>query len=422
MEFPDTGWNALPHQITLTILERFGETAPVWLHLVLHTVLVWAPLFLILVAASGLWRALGRYRSRQRQVSEDSRTLSAFGLPKGLYSYVLRYSKREQAILVTVGLASMPILYATLELPKIIVNTALDAAHFPDVHLGYTLSQTQYLLAVCAIYLFAILANGSVKFWFNIRKGQAGERLLRRLRLTVYRSWRARADRNADAIPLIAQEVEPVGGFATEAFATPVYQGGTFVTILAFMFIQDPVLGAAALTMLPFQLFFIPRLQRRINVHARERVAEIRRLGTLLGDQAYRSGASGTAASVGTSFRRIETIRLKIHRIKFFMKGLNNFLTAMTPFFFYSLGGYRVIQGDLSLGALIAVLAAYKDFSAPLKELLRYYQSFEDSRIRYADIRLFSRQSTQSEPDDRTLRTDAFAENLRNAALRGSPA
>ena len=68
------------------------------------------------------------------------------------------------------------------------------------------------------------------------------------------------------------------------------------------------------------------------------------------------------------------------------MKALNNFLTALTPFFFYSVGGYLVIEGSLTLGALIAVLAAYKDFSAPLRELFRYYQSYEDVRIRYQGV------------------------------------
>ena len=36
--------------------------------------------------------------------------------------------------------------------------------------------------------------------------------------------------------------------------------------------------------------------------------------------------------------------------------------------------GYLVIEGDLSFGALVAVLAAYKDLSGPWKELLDFYQ------------------------------------------------
>jgi hypothetical protein len=43
----------------------------------------------------------------------------------------------------------------------------------------------------------------------------------------------------------------------------------------------------------------------------------------------------------------------------------------------------------LSFGALVAVLTAYKDFSAPLKELFGYYQTMEDTRIRYEEVRRY---------------------------------
>ncbi|HER26551.1 MAG TPA: ABC transporter ATP-binding protein, partial [Rhodospirillales bacterium] len=82
----------------------------------------------------------------------------------------------------------------------------------------------------------------------------------------------------------------------------------------------------------------------------------------------------------------INRIRLDIFRKKFFIKFLNNFLAQLTPFFFYSIGGYLVIGGSMSIGALVAVLAAYKDLSAPWKELLKYYQTMEDSRIKYEQL------------------------------------
>ena len=40
----------------------------------------------------------------------------------------------------------------------------------------------------------------------------------------------------------------------------------------------------------------------------------------------------------------------------------------------------------LTLGALVAVLAAYKDLSSPWKELLTYYQQKEDVRIKYEQV------------------------------------
>ncbi|KJV09459.1 hypothetical protein VZ95_11305, partial [Elstera litoralis] len=79
-------------------------------------------------------------------------------------------------------------------------------------------------------------------------------------------------------------------------------------------------------------------------------------------------------------------IRFDIFKWKFFIKFLNNFIAQLTPFFFYSIGGYLVIQGSLSLGALLAVVAAYKDLNAPWRELLDYYQFLEDSRIKYQQV------------------------------------
>ena len=156
------------------------------------------------------------------------------------------------------------------------------------------------------------------------------------------------------------------------------------------MFIQDPFLGAAALTLLPVQIALIPRLQRKLNALSRRRVKEVRNLSGHLGEQAGSIDIDLTGLqSVGTSLKQMEAIRLEIHRTKFFMKAMNNFLSALTPFFFYSIGGYLVINGDLTLGALVAVLAAYKDFSSPLKEVFRYYQSMEDVRIRYDEVRRF---------------------------------
>jgi ABC-type bacteriocin/lantibiotic exporter with double-glycine peptidase domain len=82
-------------------------------------------------------------------------------------------------------------------------------------------------------------------------------------------------------------------------------------------------------------------------------------------------------------------VRERIYRWKFFQKALNNFLTSLTPFFFYSIGGYLVLEGRLTIGALVAALAAYKDISAPLRELFQYYQVREDVRIRYAALQDF---------------------------------
>ena len=72
---------------------------------------------------------------------------------------------------------------------------------------------------------------------------------------------------------------------------------------------------------------------------------------------------------------KVFDIRLDIYKKKFLIKFLNNFLAQLGPFFFYAIGGYLVIQGDLTVGALVAVIGAQKDIASPWKELLAFYQT-----------------------------------------------
>src|SRR5581483_4059897 len=188
-------------------------------------------------------------------------------------------------------------------------------------------------------------------------------------------------------------ESESLGGFIGDALALPAFQGGTLLTIIFFMFVQDPVLGLAAVALYPLQGYIIPKLQRKVNQLSKQRV----RTQRIVADRIQETAAgiieihsNDTVKLHLTDFAgllgRIYDIRFEIYRRKFFVKFLNNFIGQLTPFFFYSIGGYLVIRGNLSFGALVAVLAAYKDMASPWKELLDFYQQKETSRILYEQI------------------------------------
>ena len=177
-----------------------------------------------------------------------------------------------------------------------------------------------------------------------------------------------------EIIPMIVAETEPVGGFIGEAVVPPIFQGGLLVTYMVFIFNQDLWLGLAAIALYPPQIYLIPRLQRKINLLSKERVQTARQLSDRIGES-----VAGFAeirgndtlqlerADISHRLGKIYAIRYDIYKRKFFVKFLNNFLAQITPFFFYSVGGYLVIKGSLSLGALVAVLAAYKDILNPVE-------------------------------------------------------
>lgn len=314
-------------------------------------------------------------------------------------AYILKYSWRQQVNLLVMTVASFPFLYYSLELPKLIINKAIGTTAFPKNIAGFSLSQLEYLLFLCLSFLTLVLINGAFKYAINVYKGRLGERMLRRLRYQLFSrvlrfpTPRFRRLSQGEIVAMITAEVEPLGGFIGDAIALPAFQGGTLLTILVFMFVQDVVLGCAAVALYPLQAYVIPKLQRQVNALAKERVRTVRRLSERIGEavaMAEEIHVHDTSELHRADFAQIcgqiYDIRLRIYLKKFFIKFLNNFIAQLTPFFFFLVGGYLVIRGNLTFGALVAVLSAYKDLSSPWKELLDWYQQKEDSRVKYEQL------------------------------------
>jgi len=316
-----------------------------------------------------------------------------------IFKYILKHSLRGQVLLLVMTAISLPIVYVSLEIPKIIVNQALGDEGIPEAVLGMPMDRVTYLWLLCFLFLALVVLNGGLKYVINVYQGVLGERMLRRLRFELYSRMQRfplphfKRVSQGEILPMIIAETEPLGGFIGESFVVPAMQGGIVLTYMFFIFNQDLWLGLAAIALYPFQIWLIPRLQKRVNELSRRRVRTVRRLSDRVGE-----GVSGITeihahdtshferADISHRLGRIFTIRFGIYRRKYLIKFLNNFIAQLTPFFFYAIGGYFVIQGELSLGALVAVLAAYKDLTSPWKEILRYYEIKEDIRVKYGQI------------------------------------
>jgi len=320
-------------------------------------------------------------------------------MEKGIFGYIYRYSKPQQIILLIMILVSFPFLYISMDLPKTIINKAIGGGDGTYSMFGFEMDQLTYLWILCSIFLSMVCINGLFKYYVNVYRGGLGERMLRRLRFQLIKRVMRfplphfRKLSQGEIVSMVTTETEPLGGFVGDAFSLPAFQGGTLITVLAFIAIQDPMMGIAAMSLYPVQAYFIPKLQKKVNLLGKERVLHVRKVSERLGEMVTGVGdirahdyVNYELSDFSGRLGAINRIRLEIFRKKFFIKFLNNFLAQLTPFFFYSIGGYLVIAGSMSIGALVAVLAAYKELSAPWKELLNYYQRMEDSRIKYEQL------------------------------------
>ncbi|WAC27959.1 ABC transporter transmembrane domain-containing protein [Ancylobacter sp. SL191] len=339
------------------------------------------------------------------------------------FRYVWRHSRREQLIVLCFVLFSLPFYWWSLDVPKRIVNEAIQgdvfahgetSARLFDITLslpdflggwswhvtdGLMLAQVPYLFALSMVFLVLTLINGWFKYVINIRKGVLGERMLRRLRFELFalamrfRPEDVRTTKSAEVTSMIKDEVEPIGGFFGEAFITPAFLGTQALTAMAFILTQNLWLGTLALALILVQGIVIPHLRREQIRLGRMRQIESRVLAGRIGEMVEAApalhvyGVTGyTASEIGKRLGTLFDIRLRLYRRKFAVKYLNNLLAQLTPFIFYTLGGYLALQGKLDIGQLVAVIAAYRDLPTPIKELIDWDQQRADVTVKYEQV------------------------------------
>ncbi|MEM9781421.1 MAG: ABC transporter transmembrane domain-containing protein [Pseudomonadota bacterium] len=299
-------------------------------------------------------------------------------------------------MLLGLSVLSFPLIYASLEIPKIIVNEAINGGPGTRDVLGVELEQIPFLMTLSGAFLGLVVLINGLKWLINVGIGMLAERLLRRLRYAMFETLlrtparRLSGLRPRESVQAIMGEAEQLGGFMGELFVTPVFQGGQLLVLLTFIFVQDVWLGLAAIALYPAQAIVVPLLQRKIIALNRERLATARALADRLGEGIITipdmrlNGTTGWhLAQVSGLLHRVTGIRRAIYERKFTIKWINNVLTQLTPFLFFSIGGTLVILGDLDFGALVAVLAAYKDLTPPWKALLAYAQRWIDFASRF---------------------------------------
>jgi len=266
----------------------------------------------------------------------------------GFFKFVWRYSKREQLIILALTVLSFPLVYFSLEIPKIIVNDAISGRDFPREILGFEQQQIPYLLLLCGAFLTMVVLINGIKWLLNVTIGMCDERMLRRLRFMLFeqvmrfRMARFRTTKTGEVIQSMLGEIEPLGGFIGEVIATPAFQGGRLAVYVTFIFIQDLWLGLAAISLYPIQAFLIPKLQAKVIRLNRARVRNTRALADSISETVANVAdihTNDTArwhmAQLSGRLHNNTLIRMDLFRRKFTIKFINNFMNQLTPFFFY---------------------------------------------------------------------------------------
>ncbi len=370
-----------------------------------------------------------------------------------LFRYIWTHTRREQIVVVLIIFVSMIPYYMAFDLPKQIVNGPLQGAGFetPDatqlflplsfdlpfygtvqIFGGLPMERLPLLWALSLTFLVLVIVNNLFKYLINTRKGLLGERLLRRVRYELidrilrFPAPRFKQMKAGEVSSMVKDEIEPLGGFASDAFTQPALLGGQALTAMFFIFVQHFWLGMVAAAMAGIQVAIIPRMRRRLIFLGRQRQLTARELAGRVAEivdgiqTIHASDATNwERADIVARLGRIFRIRYDIYQWKFLVKFLNNFLAQLTPFLFYSIGGYLTIRGSLDVGQLVAVINAYKELPGPLKELIDWDLARQDMQVKYEQVVEQFASDNLIEPGRQAIDAEVVAESFDPLLVQG---
>ena len=303
---------------------------------------------------------------------------------RSLFSWIFSGNVKLQILLVFIILMMTFARVLPLEMQKRIVNEAIN------------LRKMDLLFLYCGIYLASVIAAGVLKFLMNVIETLIGQRALAEIRKELYHHILTlplnffRKTQAGTVVSAIINELTTSGNFVGMAVAVPLSNIMTLLAFAGYLIWLNPLLALVSLSIYPIVIFFIPFIQKGANKANKKRVDTTRKLSSRVGET-----ISGIHEVHGNGAYRIENRKydqlvdklLKIRIVwTLYSQGVkitNNFFNNLSPFLIFLLGGYLAMKGRLELGALVAFLSAQEKLYNPWKEMIEFYQVYQDASIRY---------------------------------------
>jgi ABC-type multidrug transport system fused ATPase/permease subunit len=301
-----------------------------------------------------------------------------------LFSWVFDGNLRWQVLLLAIIAVAVFTRVLPLEMQKRIVNQAIS------------LRKVDLLLTYCAYYLAAVLLSSACKFLINALETHIAQQVLARMRIALYHHIISlplsffRNTQPGTVVNTIVNELAVPSNFVGSAISTPVSNVLTLLAFAGYLLWLNPLLAVVSLSAYPAAMIALPFLQKRANTANQRRVdlsrtfagriaESISGIHEIHGNGAYRI----EMGKFNQLVEQLRKIRVAWSLYRFAVKCTNNFFTSLGPCLVFILGGYLTIKGQLELGSLVAFLSAQEKLYDPWKELIEFYQVYQDGRVTY---------------------------------------
>ena len=303
---------------------------------------------------------------------------------RSLTSWIFDGNVKLQISLAMIILLIVAIRVVPLEMQKRIVNEAIN------------LRKIDLLITYCGIYLAAVVLASGLKLFINIIQTKISQKATAEMRKQLYHHVLNmplgffRNTQPGTVVNSLINELTIPGNFVGMAVAVPLTNVLTLLAFAAYLIVLNPLLGIVSFSIYPVMLYVIPLLQKFVNRDNKKRVNASRKLSSKIVESIsgiHEVQANGAFEIENNKYDKIVDhlmkIRIKWSIYKFAIKVVSNFFINLGPFLIFIIGGYLAIKGQLGLGALVAFLSAQEKLYDPWKELIEFYQVYQDGSVNY---------------------------------------
>ena len=186
-------------------------------------------------------------------------------------------------------------------------------------------------------------------------------------------------------VTTVSSQAEAVGKFVGDCISTPIVQVGTLLSVLSYMLYTEPRLGVVVVLIAIPQLFVVPMIQRRINVHVRERSHTLVRAGDLMVElePGHVSSAGSPGSEISKAFEAIYLARRAVFKLKFGLKFLISALQSTAVFVLLFAGGIMVLNGKTEIGIVVAFISGLDRVLEPWREMIAFLRSSSAARVQF---------------------------------------
>ena len=243
---------------------------------------------------------------------------------------------------------------------------------------------TDHLILLGTGMMAVILLSLALKWVSGYRAGTLGEDMIRMIRQRLLLRSADLGDtgetlRKGTMTTAISAEAEELGKFAGGAFADPVVQIGTLISVIGYISSTQPGLGLIAFSMIVPQIVIVLASQRKVNVFVAERV-RILRAST---DKLTTEDIDAVAREIEAEFDAIYDTRRKMFIWKLSAKFLLSVINGAGTVGILMLGGWLVIDGKTDVGTVVAATSGLGRIQGPTSFLIAFYRQVSANRIKY---------------------------------------